>query len=200
MHSLCQYSANMCGAPTNLSYCPKSRSEVLRLLSHLNKFVQVQALLMWLFLITMVNQCKWLMSSTFRLGNLSLWKNELFGWLTWQFIFRKVTKLGLMCKYSFNCQSSFSAESGTQRPWKFSLFLYVLLISCSLSFLHGRGILVLKWLSNYCLSLQTMHLCRELPYLKYSDRCMRQLPFSRLEPWTVQRKKRKRRFLLARSP
>lgn len=158
MNSLCQNSANMCGAPTHLSYCPKSRGEVLRLLSHLNKFLQAQALLMWLFLTTMVNQCKRLMSSTFRLGNLSLWKNELFGWLTWQLIFRKVTTLGLMCKYNLNCQSSFSADLGTQRPWKFSLFLYVLWISCSLSFLHGLGILVLKWLSNYCLSLQTMQL------------------------------------------
>lgn len=164
MNSLCQNSANMCGAPTYLSYCPKSRGEVLRLLSHLNKFLQVRALLMWLFLTTVVNQFKQLVSSAFRLGNLCLWKNELFGWLTWQLIFRKVTQLGLMCKYNLNCQSSFSTESGAQRPWKFSLFLYVLLISCCLSFLRGLGILVLKWLSSYCLSLQTMHLCRELRF------------------------------------
>lgn len=89
MKSLCQNSTNIYGAPTHLSHCPESRGEVLRLLSNLNKFLQIHVLLMWLFLTKIVNQCKQSISSTLQSGSLSLsFKSELFGWLNWQVIFR----------------------------------------------------------------------------------------------------------------
>lgn len=103
----------------------KSRGEVLRLLSHVNKFLRMRALLMWLFLTTMVNQFKQLVSSAFRLGNLCLWKNELFGWLTWQLIFES-DSIGPLCvSTTSNCQELISQLNQVHRGLESFLFSFM---------------------------------------------------------------------------
>ena len=58
--------------------------------------------------------------------------------------------MSLICKYNLNCQSSFSADSGTQRPWKFSLFLYVI---SSFFFNHSFTHMPLKVFHTFNFSL-----------------------------------------------